>query len=73
MANQLSQRSLTEQSKFAARVYAQAIATEHMRGHAIVSSDYAVKVMNVISTNDLKLVTEERNKQIHIAKDIMER
>lgn len=44
-----------------------------MRGHAIVSSDYAVKVMNIISNNDLKLVTEERNKQIHIAKDIMER
>lgn len=69
LANKLSQRSLTEQSKFAARVYAQAIAT----GHAIVSSDYAIKVMNIISNNDLKLVTEERNKQILIAKDIMER
>ncbi|WP_218697074.1 putative immunity protein [Mammaliicoccus sciuri] len=67
LANKLSQRSITEQSKFAARVYAQAIAT----GHAIVSSDYAIKVMNIISNNDLKLVTEERNKQIHIAKDIM--
>lgn len=44
-----------------------------MRGHAIVSSDYAVKVMNIISNNDLKLVTEERNKQIRIAKDIMAR
>lgn len=54
-------------------VYAQAIATGHMRGHAIVSSDYAIKVMNIISNNDLKLVTEERNKQIHIVKDIMAR
>ncbi|MCP1288429.1 hypothetical protein NK211_13675 [Mammaliicoccus sciuri] len=71
LANKLSQRSITEQSKFAARVCAQAIATGHMRGHAIVSSDYAIKVMNIISNNDLKLVTEERNKQIHIAKDIM--
>jgi len=41
-----------------------------MRGHAIVSSDYAIKVINLIYPNSLEHVIAEREKQIVIAKKI---
>ena len=41
-----------------------------MRGHAIVSSDYAIKVINLIYPNSLERVIAEREKQIVIAKQI---
>jgi hypothetical protein len=52
IVNELAKESTSEVSKYAARSFAQAIATGHMRGHAIVSSDYAVKLVNNISKND---------------------
>lgn len=69
-ANTLSKKSKSEISKFASRVFAQAIATGHMRGHAIVSSDYAIKVVNLKSNYCMSSSTEERNKQINIAQRI---
>ncbi|MEK4880037.1 MULTISPECIES: putative immunity protein [Paenibacillus] len=42
IVNELAKESTTEASKYAARSFAQAIATGHMRGHAMVCSDYAV-------------------------------
>src|SRR5699024_4030578 len=39
--NELAKESKTNTSKYSARSFAQAIATGHMRGHAMVSSDYA--------------------------------
>lgn len=53
-------------SKFSSRVYAQAIATGHMRGHAIVSSDYAVKVVNLLNSNSRIEAVNERNKQMEL-------
>jgi len=41
-----------------------------MRGHAIVSSDYAIKVINLIYPNSLEHVIAEREKQIFLAKQI---
>ena len=46
---------------------AQAVATAHMRGHAIVSADYAVKVLNLQSPDDTEAVRKEREKQIGLA------
>ena len=46
LANKLGQMSINDLSKYSARVFAQSIATGYMRGHAIVSSDYAIKVIN---------------------------
>ena len=60
LANTLSKKSVSEVSKYAARVFAQAIATGHMRGHAIVSSDYAIKVINLKYTNNYNIVINER-------------
>ncbi|MEB7753249.1 putative immunity protein [Staphylococcus pseudoxylosus] len=67
LANQLSKQSNSEISKFASRVFAQAIATGHMRGHAIVSSDYAIKVINLKYDNHKDSIVKERDEQINLA------
>ena len=66
LANTLAKDSLNEISKYSSRVYAQAIATGHMRGHAIVSSDYAIKVINLLTNNDKAEASNERNRQIEL-------
>ena len=67
LAQQLSQQAKSPVSKYAARVFAQAVATAHMRGHAIVSADYAVKVVNLLSPADIVAVRKEREKQMALA------
>lgn len=52
LANTLAKKSKNDVSKYAARVYAQGIATGHMRAHAIVSSDYSIKVINLLYPSD---------------------
>ena len=73
LANTLSKRSTTDISKFAARVYAQAIASAHMRGHVIVSSDYAIKVIQLKYGKDLDRVRVERERQIALARDFLKK
>jgi len=70
LANTLSKKSLNDISKFSARVFAQAIASGHMRSHGIVSSDYAIKVVNMQWPNDRSKVASERDRQIELAKEI---
>ncbi len=67
LAQKLSQKAKSPVSKYAARVFAQAVATAHMQGHAIVSADYAVKVLNLQSPDDTEAVRKEREKQIAMA------
>ncbi|QXA19626.1 hypothetical protein I6L85_04290 [Streptococcus gordonii] len=67
LAQKLSQQAKSPVSKYAARVFAQAVATAHMRDHAIVSADYAVKVVNLLSPDDIEAVGKEREKQIALA------
>ena len=73
LANTLSKRSKADISKFAARVYAQAIALAHMRGHAMVSSDYAIKVIQLKDPKDLDRVRVERERQISLAQDFLKK
>ena len=73
LANTLSKRSKADISKFAARVYAQAIASAHMRGHAMVSSDYAIKVIQLKDPKDLDRVRVERERQISLAQDFLKK
>ena len=67
LAQHLSQQAKSPVSKYAARVFAQAVATAHMRGHAIVSADYAVKVVNLQNPDDMQAVVRERKQQIELA------
>ena len=73
LANTLSKRSTKNISKFAARVYTQAIASAHMRGHAIGSSDYAIKVIQLKYPKDLDQIRAEREQQIALARDFLKK
>lgn len=48
----------------ALRVAGQAISTGHMQEHAMVASDYAIKVMNLKFPDDMDAVRREREWQI---------
>lgn len=48
----------------ALRVAGQAVGTGHMREHAMVASDYAVKTINLMHPGDLEAVAAERRWQI---------
>jgi len=52
----------------ALRVVGQAIGTGHMREHAMVASDYAVKVINLKFAEDMEAVKKEREWQIRTIK-----
>ena len=67
LANKLSQQAQSQIGKYAARVFAQAVATAHMRGQAIVAADYAIKVRNLQNPDDLQLAVKEREGQIELA------
>ena len=67
LANKLSQQAQSQIGKYAARAFAQAVATGHMRGHAIVAADYAIKVRNLQSPDDLQRAVKEREGQIELA------
>lgn len=43
----------------------QAVGVGHMREHAMVCSDYAIKVIQLFYANDLNRITQERNWQIN--------
>ena len=67
LANKLSQQVQSQIGKYAASVFAQGVATGHMQGHAIVAADYAIKVRNLQSPDDLKRAVRERDRQIKLA------
>lgn len=50
--------------KTALRVAGQAVATAHMREHAMVASDYTVKAVNIQHPGDLGAAAQERKWQI---------
>lgn len=54
----------------ALRVVGQAVATAHMKEHAMVASDYAVKVINLVHPNNMDEVKKERLWQINHLKKI---
>lgn len=52
----------------ALRVAGQAVGTGHMREHAMVASDYAIKAINLKYPGDISAVKEEREWQIETLK-----
>lgn len=58
--------------KTALRVIGQAIATAHMKEHAMVASDYAIKLNNLMYDGNVERVTQERIWQIEVMKQILE-
>ncbi len=52
------------------RVLAQAAATPHVKRHALIASDYAVKLVNVMHPGDMDAVRRERETQIALMKSV---
>ncbi|MDC7769708.1 hypothetical protein COA23_02185 [Priestia megaterium] len=72
IVNELAKDSKSDVSKYSARSFAQAIATGHMRRQAMVSSDYAIKVTNLLTHNSLDSSTKERVRQLKIIDELLE-
>jgi hypothetical protein len=62
--HQLAKGSNDAVLQTALRVAGQAIGTGHMREHAMVASDYAIKVINLKYPDNMEAVKEEREWQI---------
>ncbi|AIY05455.1 hypothetical protein Plano_1490 [Planococcus sp. PAMC 21323] len=63
--HELARECKKETAKAAARAIGHAIAVGHMRGHAMVATDYVIKTMNLAFNNELNKATEEREWQLH--------
>ena len=50
--------------KTALRAAGQAVASGHMREHAMVASDYSVKTIGLLSSDDMEAITAEREWQL---------
>lgn len=68
--HRMAKASNDDITRTALRVVGQAVATGHMREHAMVASDYAVKVINFLYPNDIDAVHDERLWQISHLKEI---
>ena len=55
----------SEIKKTALRVVGQAVSSGHMSEHAMVASDYAIKTIGLISSNDIAAITFERKWQLN--------
>lgn len=54
----------SEIKKTALRVVGQAVSSGHMKEHAMIASDYAVKTIGLITFNDIDSITLEREWQL---------
>ena len=61
--HKIARESDSEIKKIALRVVGQAVGTAHMREHAMVASDYAIKLINLINPNDFNSIKQEREWQ----------
>lgn len=63
--HKLARECESEIKKTALRVAGQAVGSGHMREHAMVASDYAIKTIDLISSNDIEAITKEREWQLN--------
>ena len=62
--HQIARECDSEIKKTALRVAGQAVGSGHMREHAMVASDYAVKTIALISSDNDEAITSERKWQL---------
>ncbi|AQS53583.1 hypothetical protein BW727_101216 [Jeotgalibaca dankookensis] len=63
--HKLALDSELEINKTALRVVGQAVGSGHMKEHAMVASDYAVKTIGLMNSNSLESITLERKWQLN--------
>ncbi len=62
--HELARKCKADTAKYAARTAGQAVGVGHMREHAMVCSDYAIKTINCDSTKGINEVIAERKFQL---------
>lgn len=68
--HKLAKKSSDTIKQSALRVIGHAIASGHMKEHAMVASDYAIKTINLSSNNNFKKITKERQWQMKTLKSL---
>ncbi len=71
--HKIARASDSEITKTALRVVVQAVGTGHMREHAMVVSDYAIKTIYLICPNDFSAINQERKWQYNELKKFTEK
>lgn len=61
----------SEIKKTALRVVGQAVGSGHMKEHAMVASDYAIKTIGLINSNNMEAITLEREWQLNEIKKFL--
>jgi len=56
--------------KYALRSFGHAISVAHMKEHALVSSDYVIKALNLLHENNFNIASHERNIQLLKLKEL---
>ena len=67
--HKLARQAPDELTTAVLRVVGQAIGTGHMPEHAMVASDYAIKVINLLYPSDRAAITHERQWQIQVMRE----
>lgn len=69
--HKLARECDNEIKKTALRVVGQAVGSGHMREHAMVASDYAIKTIGLINYNNFEAITKEREWQLNELKKFL--
>jgi hypothetical protein len=69
--HQLAREADNEIRKIALRTAGQAVGSGHMREHSMVTSDYAIKVIGLLTSNNQSAISKERNWQLNELKKII--
>ena len=67
-ANRIARDCKDETRKAAMRAAVQSIGSGHMREHAMVTSDYSIKVINLLYPDNINAITVEREWQLNVKK-----
>ena len=69
--HKLARQASDELTTAVLRVVGQVIGTGHMPDHAMVASDYAIKVINLLYPSDRAAITHERQWQVRVMREEM--
>lgn len=62
--HKIAREQKNELNKNIIRVIGQAVASGHMREHSMITSDYSIKVINLLYNDDIEKIKEERIRQL---------
>jgi len=71
--HEVARQCKSEIAKNAIRAAGQAVGVGHMREHAMVCSDYAIKTIQLVFPDNIDKITEERQWQLNTLKQILKK